>query len=85
MQNIPLLFIYSSTSRKETEGLVIKKKKGNITTTTTKKMGPENLNCQSIKSGYLKKKKKKKNLIEELQKQLYLHTKPNSELLTSQG
>ena len=37
MQNIPLLFIYSSTSRKETEGLVIKKKKGNITTTTTEK------------------------------------------------
>lgn len=59
MQNIPLLFIYSSTSRKETEGLVIKKKKGNITTTTTKKKkGPENLNCQSIKSGYLKKKTK---------------------------
>ena len=26
-------------------------------------MGPENLNCQSIKSGYLKKKKKKKTLL----------------------
>lgn len=61
MLYIPLLFIYSTTSRKEIEGLVItnlKKKK--------QKTGPENFSCQSIKKWIWKKPKPNQTLLKNL-------------------